>query len=187
MKILANLYVMFCKVKRRILMFLMRTLFKKHGANFIFDPYGIYSYSRIEVGDNVYIGPGAQLMASNSLIKIGDNVMFGPSVSIVAGDHNTSVVGKFMISVKEKRDVDDLPVFIEDDVWLGARTTILKGVTVGRGSIVAAGAVVTRDVPRYSIVGGVPARVIKARWSKEEIFEHEKHLYGEEQLTYKNV
>jgi maltose O-acetyltransferase len=53
------------------------------------------------------------------------------------------------------------PIIIEDDVWIATRATILKGVHIGKGAVVAAGAVVTRNVPAYSIVGGVPARVIK--------------------------
>ena len=65
---------------------------------------------------------------------------------------------------------------IEDGCWVGANVTILKGVTIGRGSVVAAGAVVTRSCPPYSIVGGVPARVIKPRFTAEEIAKHEKLL-----------
>ena len=65
---------------------------------------------------------------------------------------------------------------VEDGCWIGANVTILKGVTIGRGSVVAAGAVVTRSCPPYSIVGGVPARVIKPRFTAEEIEEHESLL-----------
>lgn len=65
---------------------------------------------------------------------------------------------------------------IEDDVWGGANVTILKGVTVGRGSVVAAGAVVTRSCPPYSIIGGVPARLIRRRFTDEQIREHEAKL-----------
>jgi len=71
-------------------------------------------------------------------------------------------------------------VTVEDDVWIGSRAIILSGVTVGRGSIVAAGAVVTRSVPPYSVVGGCPARVIRFRWDVETILLHEDAVYGPE-------
>ena len=72
---------------------------------------------------------------------------------------------------------NDQPVVIEDDVWCAANVTILKGVTIGRGSIVAAGAVVTQSFPPYSVIGGVPAKLLKMRFTPEEIVEHEKMLY----------
>ena len=65
---------------------------------------------------------------------------------------------------------------VEDGCWIGANVAILKSVTIGRGSVVAAGAVVTRSCPPYSIVGGVPARVIKPRFTAEQIEEHESLL-----------
>jgi acetyltransferase-like isoleucine patch superfamily enzyme len=132
----------------------------------------------IFIGEGVIINNGAWLSAVNTEIRIGNKVMFGPQVGIIAGDHNTSLIGRYMIDVEEKRPEDDLPVLIEDDVWIGFRATILKGVTVGRGSIIAAHALVTKDVPRYAIVGGVPARVLRLRWTDEEIAEHERRLYG---------
>jgi acetyltransferase-like isoleucine patch superfamily enzyme len=64
-----------------------------------------------------------------------------------------------------------------DDVWIGTRAIILHGVTIGRGSVVAAGAVVTRSVPPYAVVAGVPSRVIKFRWPPEIIIQHEEKLY----------
>ena len=69
---------------------------------------------------------------------------------------------------------------IEDDVWIGTRATVLQGVTIGRGTIVGAGAVVTKTVPPYAIVGGMPARVIRFRWDVETILEHEKTIYPAE-------
>jgi len=105
--------------------------------------------------------------------------MFGPGVSIMAGNHNTNLLKRFMFDVTEceKRREDDRDVVIEDDVWVGTRAIILSGVTVSRGAIVAAGAVVVKSVPPYAIVGGVPARVLKWRWSVEEILRHEEDLY----------
>ena len=83
------------------------------------------------------------------------------------------------VSDNEKLPNNDLPVVIEDDVWCGANVTILKGVTIGHGSVVAAGAVVTKSFPPYSIIGGVPAKLIKMRFSKGEASQNDKKLYGE--------
>lgn len=159
-------------------MYVLRPAFKRYGKNFIFDPDGQYTFHTIEVGDDVFIGPGAILQASVSGIIIGSKVLFGPSVIIRGGNHNTGEVGQFMFDVKVKRPEDDEFVVIEDDVWVGARATILKGVRVGRGAIIAAGAVVTKDVPPYTIVGGVPARVMKVRFDIETLLDHEAQLYA---------
>lgn len=177
MRLVAKFF-MFCgALRQRMLCILFRSLFKKHGRRFIFSPNDIFSYGTISVGDDVYIGPGACFMASNTTLTIGSKVMFGPNVTIMGGDHNVSLIGKFMYDVKIKRPEDDLPVVIEDDVWVGCNSTILKGVKIGRGSIVAAGSVVTKSIPPYSIAAGVPAKIIKFRWSIEEILEHESLLY----------
>lgn len=162
-------------------MYVMRPLFKKCGRGVIFSPYDHFTYDTIELGDDVTIGFGASFIATESSITIGNKVMFGPNVTIRGGNHNTSIIGKYMYDVHEKRPDDDLPIVIEDDVWVGTNVTILKGVRVSRGSIIAAGAVVNRDVSPYSIVGGVPAKLIKMRWSKEEIHKHEELLYIEQE------
>jgi acetyltransferase-like isoleucine patch superfamily enzyme len=149
------------------------------GSNVRIAPDAVFiSPETIHIGNHVLINEGAWLSAVNTEIRIGNKVMFGPQVGIIAGDHNSGTLGRYMIDVEDKRPGDDLPVIIEDDVWIGFRATILKGVTVGRGSIVAAGALVIEDVPRYAIVGGVPARVLRMRWSEDEIAEHERRLYG---------
>lgn len=177
MKLLGKMITLVWALKRRVLQYFIRNLFNSYGSNFVFSPYDLFSYHTISVGDDVYIGPGACFSASQTTLKIGSKVMFGPNVTIMGGDHNTSLVGKFMYDVHEKQPGDDLPVVIEDDVWVGCGVTILKGVTIGRGSIVAAGAVITKSTPVYSIVGGVPAKVLKRRWPIETILRHEEALY----------
>lgn len=137
------------------------------------------SFSGIEnisVGDHTSLGSDTRILTTRAKVKIGSYVMFGPGVTIVSGDHRIDVVGKYM---SEIGDADKLPendrnVVIEDDVWIGTGTIILKGVTVGTGSVIAAGALVTKDVPPYAIVGGVPAKVLKFRFTQEEIEAHKK-------------
>jgi maltose O-acetyltransferase len=154
--------------------------FLKTGKNFKFDPFGKYSFNTIEVGDDVYIGMGATFLASNSKIILGNKIMCGPNVTMMGGDHNVSVIGKFMFDVKEKLPENDLPIIIKDDVWIGTGVIILKGVTIGRGSIVAAGSLVNKDIPPYSIAVGIPARIVKKRFTEEEITIHENLIYSKE-------
>jgi acetyltransferase-like isoleucine patch superfamily enzyme len=166
------------RIRRAIKMLLLGSMFKKCGKNVRFDPDGHYTFESIEIGDDVYIGPGPVMYAERrSGIRIGSKVLLGPKVMIIGGNHNWSVIGRFMFDVKEKRPEDDETVIIEDDVWIGAGAIILKGVRIARGSIVGAGAVVTRDVPPYSIVAGVPARVCSHRFTEDAILDHEKCLY----------
>lgn len=165
------------RVRRRAQEWLMQGLFASRGKNLRFDPNGYYSFKNVSVGDDVALGRGSVLMASGSRILIGNKVMLGPEVMIVAGNHNTAVLGRAMADVKRKRPGDDEDIIIEDDVWVGARAIILKGVIVRRGAIVGAGSVVTQEVPPYAIVCGNPARVTRFRWTVDEILEHEKELY----------
>ena len=110
------------------------------------------------VGDNSNIGPGAYIGCSG-LITIGKNVMMSPGVSIYAENHNFSDT---TLPMKDQGVTVEF-VNIEDDCWLASNCIILAGVTIGKGSVIAAGAVVTKDVPPYSVVAGSPAVVIKSR------------------------
>lgn len=152
--------------------------FAARGEDFSFDPDGIYSYGTIYVGDHVNLGTGPTLLATRSTIRIGNHVVFGPGVTVRGGNHRFDMVGRYIDSVgdDEKRPQDDLGVVIEDDVWVGGNATILGGVTVSRGSVIGASAVVTKDVPAYSIVGGNPARVLRARFTDDEVAAHERAL-----------
>ncbi|MFZ6021556.1 MAG: acyltransferase [Chloroflexota bacterium] len=182
LKYISRELVLIRLIWRRIWMILLRPAFRKCGKHVLFDPADHFNFQNIELGDYVAIGKGATFLATESRIILGNKVMVGPNVTIIGGNHNTSVVGKYMYDVLEKRPGDDEDVVIEDDVWIGSNAVILKGVTIRRGAIVAAGALVTKDVPPYSIVAGVPARVIKLRFdSLDTILEHERILYPPEQ------
>lgn len=173
------------RVWRRVWMLILRPAFGRYGRNFIFDPRDHFNYENIEVGDDVSLGRGAVLMATESKIRIGNKVMFGPNVTVVAGNHNTSQVGRFMYDITEKRPEDDQDVLIEDDVWVGCGVIILKGVRIGRGSVIAAGALINRDVQPYTIVGGVPAKIIGVRFPDlATLRRHDAALYApEKQLS----
>lgn len=173
---ISKIFIFLKKVYRRFLIIILRPLFRKHGKNFVFDPFGSYSFDTIEVGDDVYIGGGACFQASESGIIMGNKIMFGPNVTIMGGDHNTSEIGVYMYDQKTKLPQNDKKVIIEDDVWIGTGVIILKGVTIKTGSIIAAGALVTKDVPAYTIAGGVPAKVLKNRFTNQELIVHKNNL-----------
>lgn len=174
MQIIARILLVIPKVLNILLMNVFKSLFKKHGKNIRFFPVNSsFSYESIELGYDVYIGPGAKF-SSITNITIGNKVMFGPNVTIMGGDHNFSVIGQYMFDVEEKLPSNDLPIVIEDDVWVGSNVTILKGVRIGSGSIISAGSVVTKNVAENSIVGGVPAKLLKSRFSTDVYIEHLK-------------
>lgn len=129
------------------------------------------------IGEYTYIGPRALFYSTKAKIFIGKKVVFGPSVTIITGDHRIDEIGSYIIDVKKKLPENDRDVVIEDDVWIGANVTILKGCCIGRGSIVAAGTVVTKSFPPYSIIGGIPAKLLRKRFNEREIIEHEEILY----------
>ena len=110
-----------------------------------------------EIGDYSGIGYACEI---NNGVKIGNNVMMGPNVLIYTQNHNTSRVD---IPMREQGMRDMKPVVIEDDVWIGARVCILPGVTIGKGSVIGACAVVSKNVPEYSVVVGNPGQVVKMR------------------------
>ena len=134
----------------------------------------------LSIGDGTSIPKESTFYCTDAPLTIGKKVIFGPRPTIITGDHRTDIVGKHIIDVTidEKLPENDLPVTIEDGVWIGANVTILKGVTIGRGSVVAAGSVVTKSCAPYSIIGGVPAKLIRMRFTEQQIEEHERILYG---------
>lgn len=149
---------------------LIKATVKRKGKNFSIGPNVIlYNYRNIEIGNNVFIGDRT-VIGGNVPVKIGNNVMFGPEVMIRGGDHNMSVVGIPMYKVKEGGV--NRPIEFEGDNWIGTRAIILKGVTIGEGSVVGAGALVNEDTLPYSISVGVPCKPIKCRFTKSELKKH---------------
>ena len=130
------------------------------GEGTYIDPRAMIIHSeKIKIGKNCYIGAYCNIRPVDEEIIIGNDVQIAQFVSIIGANHRY-----------EDRNIkiapDDLvsgTVVIEDNAWIGANAVILPEVTIGKGAIIGAGAVVTKDVPAYAIVGGVPAKVIKYR------------------------
>lgn len=165
--------------------------FRKFGKNTIidYDQVLIRGEKYIEIGADCYIGRGGQLTATDTYcgerwtpeiiigdncrigtychitavkgIFIGNNVLTGKSILITDNAHGRSE--RMMLDIPPTlRPLSSVgPVTICDNVWIGDKVSIMPGVTIGKGSIVAANSVVTRDVPPYCIVGGIPAKIIK--------------------------
>lgn len=112
----------------------------------------------IEIGKNVSFNYDCYLSSYRGKVIIGDNVLFGPFVVVVNDNHNFKK-GQLI----RDQDLESKDIIIGNDVWIGARAVILAGTTIGDGAVIAAGAVVTKDVAPYTIVGGVPAKKIKDR------------------------
>lgn len=177
MGIFKNLKILRCK----ILLFPHRNI--RIGNNSTFGRGTVfYAPNSMTIGENVYIGKYCSLETD---IEIGNDVLIGNNVGLIGKyDHDYSCLGK---SIKDSPWIGDsnyqfkgkgLKILIENDVWIGYGSIIVSGVHIGRGSIIAAGSVVLKDVPPYSIVAGNPAKVVKKRFTDEDIIEHEKGYYN---------
>lgn len=118
----------------------------------LFPPFNADYGLNIKVGKNVFINSGCCFQDQGG-IEIGDNVLIGQQVVIATLNHDLNPI--------KRKNMVPSPVKIGNDVWIGAKAVILPGVTIGNGAVIAAGAVVTKDVPENSVVAGVPAKIIK--------------------------
>lgn len=128
----------------------------------------------IDVGKYTYGELYVSAYNDNNRIFIGNYCSIAPEVAfLLSADHYVDHISSFPFRVKvlgeRLEGVSKGDIVIEDDVWIGYRSTILSGVRIGQGAIVAAGAVVTKDVPPYAIVGGVPAKVLRYRFEPQTI------------------
>jgi maltose O-acetyltransferase len=138
---------------------LCRFIFRKCGRGIIVDRGVEFGYGHnIEIGDYSGIGINATLDGTGGIV-IGNDVMFGSDVVILTANHKHDDITRPI----RLQGAESAPVIIEDDVWIGMRVIILPGVRIGRSSVIGAGAVVTKDVPPFSIVAGNPAKVVRKR------------------------
>jgi acetyltransferase-like isoleucine patch superfamily enzyme len=149
----------------------------------------LWAKNSLVIGKNFYIGRDSQIETDCS---IGDNVIFGNKVAIVGKyDHHYQQLGVPIRMASRIRDEAynwkglTSKTIIEDDVWVGYGAIIMSGVTLKKGSIIAAGAVVTKNTEPYSIFGGNPAKKIASRFNSEEDLEH--HIMLEKDFLEKNL
>lgn len=138
----------------------------------LFNTESISLYDNVKLNLGVIIQPGLHEVSigKNSLVNqysciyghalIGENVMIAPHVMLAGGYHNTS---RTDIPIMLQGDGSKGPIIIEDDVWIGANTVIMDGVTIGKGSVIGAGSVVTKNIEPYKIAFGNPAKISKSR------------------------
>ncbi len=117
----------------------------------------VSAQATIEIGDYVFMGRGTEIDASLA-VAIGSHVLIAPGVFITDHGHNIDAGPRI-----DAQGCHAAPVIIEDEVWLGTHCVVLPGVRIGRGAVVGAGAVVTKDVLPYAVVAGVPARLLRMR------------------------
>ncbi len=146
------------KIAKAIRAFICRRLFKKCGKDVNVEAKAFFNTGReIELGDHSDIGVNAKVFGP---VVIGKDVMMGPDVVFVGGAHE---FGRIDIPMRKQGFKTPMPTIVSDDVWIGTRALILAGVKIGRGAIIGAGAVVTKDIPDWAVVVGNPAQVIRLR------------------------
>lgn len=133
-----------------------KMILSKCGKNVNIERGAVFS-SHVSLGDNSGIGINASLTGS---VEIAKNVMMGPHCTFYSRNH---AFDRCDIPMCEQGYLPEAPIVIEDAVWIGGHVIVLPGVHIGHGAIIGAGAVVTKDVPDYAIVGGNPARIIRFR------------------------
>ena len=141
----------------------------------ISNPENVYLY-----GDNSL--KIADIMTTHARFIMKPHAGSAEGLRVTTGNH-AMIVGKFYRSITDANKPDglDKDIVVESDAHIGRNVTLLCGVTIGRGAIVGAGSVVTKDVPPYCVVGGVPAKPIHFKWTIEQILEHESILYPEKE------
>lgn len=157
-----------------------RKYYAKSGANTqLFGPLTLEPEC-IELDDYTRLQPGVRVINSGGRLVVKKFSAIGAGVTIIASEHVPTVGIPQFLSTLHINDVAST-VVVEEDAWVGAESILLSHSRIGRGAVVAAGSVVTKPIPPYAVVAGSPARIIKVRFTKEQIMAHEAILYPPEE------
>ena len=163
--------------------FLLRSELGSCGGNTILQyPFNVYSPKDFFVSENVKVSSGLHIInAPGERVYIKRNTSLAANCTIVTNSHRSTVsVPDFLLGPSHINDKSS-SVIINEDVWVGVNVTILAGVELGRGCIVSANSLVTKSVPPYALVVGAPAKIVKVKFSIDQILAHEKTLYPEKE------
>ena len=145
----------------------------------------VYNKDNFIMEEHTKVDHNSIIINSNAKFIVKKYSGCAVNLTVITGNH-PQFPGRFYRTIsKKKENLDiskyDKDVIVNEDVWVGCNVTLLSGVTIGRCSIVAAGSVVTKSMPPYCIIGGVPAKPIKVKWTIDEILLHEQSLFPIEQ------
>lgn len=196
-------------IKQQIIKYKLRFEWKRKNSHNETHMENIFDINSVSVGRETYGGISVVNYAKDKSVRlsIGSFCSIAGNVTFVlAGEHNIDTISTYPFKAKiinpgENEAGSKGDIIVGDDVWIGHGVTILSGVTIGQGAVLAAGSLVRRDVPPYAVVGGVPARIIKYRFSetiikkllmldfskltKEKIIENQSTLYRK--ITEDNI
>lgn len=148
------------RIAKKIRWFWAKMIVEKIGNNVNIERCAVLS-PKLQIGNNSGIGVNCEVYGS---VIIGENVMMAPDVVIYTSSHKHDRID---VPMREQGMTECEPVLIGDDVWIGRRVVIMPGVKLGNGCIIGAGAVVTKNIPDYSVAVGVPAKVVKIRMDQK--------------------
>ncbi len=159
-------------VRELISKIIFKKKWKKLNSHNFTNAKNVFDDAMVSVGKYTYGALEVLTFNKMNKLKIGNYCSIGPGVKFILSadhylDHASTYAFKVKILGEELEGISKGDIIVEDDVWIGANALVMSGVHIGQGAVVAAGAVVTKDVPSYAIVGGVPAKVIKYRFTEE--------------------